>query len=38
MPDNLIQKLKLYNKNLSDYSLETVKMFYNDAVKSGYKI
>ena len=38
MPDNLIQKLKLYNKNLSDYSLETVKMFYNDAVNSGYKI
>ena len=38
MPNNLIQKLKLYNKNLSDYSLETVKMFYNDAVKSGYKI
>ncbi len=38
MPNNLIQKLKLYNKNLSDYSLETVKMFYNDAVKSGFKI
>ena len=36
-PD-LINKLKLQNKNLTEYSLETVKMFYDDAKSSGYKL
>ena len=34
----ILDKLKLFNKNLDEYSLETVKMFYNDAQKSGFKI
>ena len=34
----LLKKLKLKNKNLLDYSLDTVKMFYNDALESGYKL
>ena len=38
MPNDLIDKLKLYKKNLEDYSLDTVKMFYNDATNSGFKI
>ena len=33
-----IKKLKMFNKNLSDYSLETVKQFYNDAKESNYKL
>jgi transaldolase len=36
-PD-LINKLSLNGKNLNDYSLDTVKMFYNDAKKSNYII
>ena len=36
-PD-LIPKLKLKDKNLDDFSLETVKMFYNDAISVGYKL
>jgi transaldolase len=36
-PD-LITKLKLGGKNLTQYSLETVKMFYDDATKSGYAL
>lgn len=33
-----INKLNLANKDLTKFSQETVQMFYNDAVKSGYKI
>ena len=33
-PD-LLKKLSLFDKNLHEYTIETVKMFYNDAVKSG---
>ena len=33
-----IKKLKMFNKNLTDYSLETVKQFYNDAKESNYKL
>lgn len=33
-----INKLNLANKDLTQFSKETVQMFYNDAVKSGYKI
>ncbi len=36
-PD-LLKKLQLVNKDLDEYSLETVKMFYDDARKSGFVI
>ena len=35
---DLLDKLKLFNKDLSSFSLETVKMFFDDAKKSGFKI
>lgn len=38
MSPPLIRKLKLFGKSPSDYSLETVKGFFNDAKKAGYKI
>lgn len=38
MTPELINKLKLIDKDLTDYSYETVKMFYDDACKSGFKI
>ena len=31
-----IKKLKMFGKNLEEYSLETVKQFYNDAKESGF--
>ena len=36
-PD-LLAKAANFGKSLDDYSLDTVKMFYNDAVKSGFTI
>jgi len=36
-PD-IIKKLSLVGYNLDDYSLDTVKMFYADAVSVGYKL
>ncbi len=36
--NDILKKLSLVGKNLHDYSLETVKMFYDDAVKSGYTL
>jgi transaldolase len=36
--NDIIKKLKLIGYNLNDYSLDTVKMFYNDAVEAGYKL
>jgi transaldolase len=36
--DDIIGKLKLSGKNLTEYSLETVKMFYNDAQKAGFQL
>jgi len=37
MPKKMIDKyLLLRDKSLEDYSRETVKMFYDDAIKSGY--
>jgi len=36
-PD-LLAKTSNFGKDLGDFSLETVKMFYNDARKSGFKI
>jgi transaldolase len=38
MTPDIIKKMDVFGKNLTDYSLETVKMFYNDALKSGYTI
>ena len=34
----LIEKFKLIGFDLNEYSLDTVKMFYNDALNSGYTI
>jgi transaldolase len=34
----ILGKLALYGKDLNDYSLETVQMFYRDATASGFKI
>ena len=36
--DDILKKINLINKDLKTFSLETVKMFYNDAVSAGYKI
>lgn len=36
--NDILKKLELVDYNLSTYSLDTVKMFYNDAVSAGYKI
>lgn len=38
IPPNLLQKIEMKGMDLNSLSLETVKMFYNDAVKTGYKI
>lgn len=35
---DILVKLHLVGKNLSDYSLETVKMFHTDAVKAGFSL
>ena len=36
--NDILEKLHLINKDLNEFSLETVRMFYNDAQKAGYKI
>ena len=36
--NDIINKLKLIGYDLDDYSLDTVKMFYNDAKKAGYTL
>jgi transaldolase len=36
--NDILAKLTLVNKDLTEYSLETVKMFYNDAVSSNYHL
>jgi transaldolase len=38
MADDQISKIKLQGKDLTEYSLETVKMFYTDSQKAGFKI
>jgi len=35
---SILKKISLLGKNLNEYSLETVKMFYNDALDSNFKI
>jgi transaldolase len=36
--NDVLKKLDLVGKNLEEYSLDTVKMFYNDAKSAGYSI
>ena len=36
--DSVLSKLKVVGKELCDYSLGTVRMFYNDAAHSGYQL
>jgi transaldolase len=36
--NDILKKLSLVGKNLDDYSLETVKMFHDDAQHAGYKL
>jgi len=36
--NDLLRKLSLKEKDLEEYSLETVKMFYNDAKNAGYTL
>jgi len=36
--DDLIAKLAMHGKDLGQFSLETVKMFYNDATKAGFTL
>jgi transaldolase len=35
---DILKKLGLVGKDLTEYSLETVRMFYTDAVKSGFAL
>ena len=36
--NDILKKLALVGYNLDDYSLDTVKMFYNDAVSAGFRL
>ena len=36
--NDILKKLDILGRDLSDYSLETVKMFYNDARQSGFTL
>ena len=36
--NDLLKKLNLKDKDLTDYSQETVQMFYNDAQAAGYQL
>lgn len=36
--NDVLKKLSLVGKDLHDYSLDTVKMFYNDAQRAGYQL
>ena len=36
--NDILAKLKLVGKDLADFSLDTVKMFHNDAAKAGYTL
>jgi transaldolase len=38
LTEDLIGKLALRSKDLSDFSRETVQMFYDDAIKAGYTL
>ncbi|MCC6276286.1 MAG: transaldolase [Oligoflexia bacterium] len=36
--DDILKKLSLRGKNLGEFSLETVKMFYDDATRAGFQL
>ena len=36
--NDILNKLSSVNKDLNEFSLDTVKMFYNDAAKAGFKL
>jgi transaldolase len=36
--NDILKKLHLLGKGLSDFSLETVQMFRNDAIQAGFSI
>jgi len=36
--NDVLNKLGLVGKDLADYSLDTVKMFYRDAQQAGYQL
>ena len=36
--NDIVKKLSLVGKDMNEYSLETVKMFYNDGKAAGYKL
>ena len=36
--NDLLKKLDTLGKDLQEFSLDTVKMFYNDASNAGYQI
>jgi len=36
--NDILKKLKLVGYDLNEYSLDTVKMFYNDAKEAGYSL
>jgi transaldolase len=38
VPESILAKLEVVGKDLNDYSLETVRMFHNDAAKSAYQL
>lgn len=38
MTEDLLRKIKLKNYDLEDYSLDTVKMFRQDAIAAGFKV
>src|SRR5262249_52842087 len=38
LTDDIMKKLPCIGKNLEEFSLDTVKMFYNDAVAAGYRM
>jgi len=36
--NDILKKLSLIDYDLNEYSLDTVRMFYNDAVDAGFKL
>lgn len=38
VPNDMLKKLSMFGRDLDDISLDTVKMFYNDAVASGFEL
>jgi transaldolase len=38
VPNDMLKKLEMFGRDLEDVSLDTVKMFYNDATSSGFQL